>query len=53
MNILLYTYQTRGKYILKNTSWQKRYPPGYIPPPHEKVHLSQLPDVDDKSHYQS
>ena len=40
MNNLLYTSKTRGRYILKNTLWQK------IRPSLEYTHLLQLPGVD-------
>ena len=37
---VLYTSKARGKYILKNTSWQK------LGPSRENTHLWQLPEVD-------
>ena len=40
MNSQLYSSNARGKYILKNTSWQK------LCPSCENMHLSQLPEVD-------
>ena len=40
MNILLYTSKARGKYVLKNISWQK------IRPFCKNMHLWQLFDVD-------